>query len=458
MKELLLSLSAFLLAFAASVQAFADDQYIRISNVSMLHDGDEVIVVSAKYGVAMSKFQTNKNKRLMPCAISVVDDNLTVSALNDSVAVFTLNQYSGKWRLYNEEKGWLYAPRENNGELLFTTDKNPQKGSILVDFTFDDYANVFISFGIKNNKYLKYTHNSLYFARYPNEDSCDPVQLYRRLKNPIVLDDVRLSDTDDNASFLTDNKDAFARSVVVDRTFSADGGYYTLCLPFDITETDIRTVLGGAQLKCLKSVEKPNADKLMLHFLSVRSVEAGIPCLLKLPLGSADIVNPEFADKFLLAAEPTTVAMKTSGITIEFIGTYTPTVLPADGRYRFLSADGSRLVTPNAKGELKGLRAYFHFSEPVANSEFDSAGILKNISITVDGEEIHSSDATEICDVRLCDDGVGHGQQDFGYVVSGADKAIETMFTLSGVRIRSSVKDLKPGIYITGNGRKIVVK
>lgn len=456
MKELLLSLSAFLLAFAASVQAFADDQYIRISNVSMLHDGDEVIVVSAKYGVAMSKFQTSTY--VEPCRIAIADDLLTASALNDSVAVFTLNQYSGKWRLYNEERGWLYAPSKNNGYLLFTNDKNTKSGSsILTDIKFDDYANVLVSFSVSGYEYLKYRHQTLRFARYQYADSNDHIQLYRRLKNPKIIERLPINESGDGAEFDPDN-DIFAHSVVVDRTFSADGGYYTLCLPFDITETDIRTVLGGAQLKCLKSVEKPNADKLMLHFLSVRSVEAGIPCLLKLPLGSADIVNPEFADKFLLAAEPTTVAMKTSGITIEFIGTYTPTVLPADGRYRFLSADGSRLVTPNAKGELKGLRAYFHFSEPVANSEFDSAGILKNISITVDGEEIHSSDATEICDVRLCDDGVGHGQQDFGYVVSGADKALETMFTLSGVRIRSSVKDLKPGIYITGNGRKIVVK
>lgn len=457
MKELLLSLSAFLLAFAASVQAFADDQYIRISNVSMLHDGDEVIVVSAKYGVAMSKFQTNKYPKLKPCTISIADDNLIASALNDSVAVFTLNKYSGKWRLYNEEKGWLYAPSVSNNDLMFTSDKTPSKGSVLTNITFDDYANVFISFDIKNNEYLKYTHNSLYFARYPNEDSCDHIQLYRRLKNPKIIERLPISESGDGAEYDADD-DIFAHSIVVERTFRADGGYYTLCLPFDITETDVRTVLGGAQLKCLKSVEKPNADKLMLHFLSVRSVEAGIPCLLKLPLGSADIVNPEFADKFLLAAEPTTVAMKTSGVAINFIGTYTPAVLPADGRYRFLSADGSRLVTPNAEGELKGLRAYFHFSEPVANSDFDSAGILKNISITVDGEEISPSSATAICDVRLWDDGVGHGQQDFGCVISGADKAIETMFTLSGVRIRSSVKDLKPGIYITGNGRKIVVK
>lgn len=456
MKELLLSLSAFLLAFAASVQAFADDQYIRISNVSMLHDGDEVIIVSAKYGVAMSKFQTNKY--VEPCRIAIADDSLTASALNDSVAVFTLNKYSGKWRLYNEEKGWLYAPSKSNGDLLFTKDKNTKSGSsVLTDITFDDYANVLVSFSVSDYAYLKYRHQTLRFARYRYADSNDHIQLYRRLKNPKIIERLPISESGDGAEYDADD-DIFAHSIVVERTFRADGGYYTLCLPFDITETDVRTVLGGAQLKCLKSVEKPNADKLMLHFLSVRSVEAGIPCLLKLPLGSADIVNPEFADKFLLAAEPTTVAMKTSGVAINFIGTYTPAVLPADGRYRFLSADGSRLVTPNAEGELKGLRAYFHFSEPVANSDFDSAGILKNISITVDGEEISPSSATAICDVRLWDDGVGHGQQDFGCVISGADKAIETMFTLSGVRIRSSVKDLKPGIYITGNGRKIVVK
>lgn len=455
MKELLLSLSAFLLAFAASVQAFADDQYIRISNVSMLHDGDEVIIVSAKYGVAMSKFLTNKY--VEPCRIAIAADSLTASALNDSVAVFTLNKSSDKWRLYNEEKGWLYAPNTSNSDLTFTSDKNPKKGSVLTNITFDDYANVFISFGVKNNEYLKYRHQTLRFARYQYADSNDHIQLYRRLKNPKIIERLPISESGDGTDYDADD-DVFAHSVVVDRTFSADGGYYTLCLPFDITETDARTVLGGAQLKCLKSVEKPNADKLIMHFLSVRSVEAGTPCLLKLPLGSADIVSPEFADKFLLATEPTTVTMKTSGITIEFIGTYTPTILPADGRYRFLSADGSRLVTPNADGELKGLRSYFRFSEPVANSDFDSAGILKNISIAIDGEEVLPNGATAICDVRLRDDGVGQGQQDLDCVVSGADQAVGTIFTLSGAHIRSSVKDLKPGMYVTSNGRKIVVK
>ena len=93
-------------------------------------------------------------------------------------------------------------------------------------------------------------------------------------------------------------------------------------------------------------------------------------------------------NKFRLATKPSVMSSLRSSGHFKFIGTYDPTLIPADGRYRFVSADGTDLVPPNAEGNLKGLRAYFLLPEPYATCEFDSNGKPRAVVIAVDGAEL----------------------------------------------------------------------
>ena len=81
---------------------------------------------------------------------------------------------------------------------------------------------------------------------------------------------------------------------------------------------------------------------------------------------------------------PVTLTGKISSGSFKFVGTYDPVLLPADGHYRFVGADGKQLVTPNAEGNLKGLRAYFFMPSLYDNCKYDSNGKPRSVRISMD--------------------------------------------------------------------------
>ena len=72
-----------------------------------------------------------------------------------------------------------------------------------------------------------------------------------------------------------------------------------------------------------------------------------------------DIIDPVFFNREIEAAEPKVVIVSVNDNSYDFKGTFSPKNLPANGITRFISSDGTRLVTPNGEGSLKAMRAYF---------------------------------------------------------------------------------------------------
>lgn len=427
----------FAIIAGANGQTSSDVKYMRVADVSLLRDGDEVVVASAAHGVAMSRFQ--KLKYAVPCSVDIADDGMMLTCPSDSVAVFRLTKYSGGWRLHNEQNGWLYAPNASSSDIAYSKSKS-EKGS-LVEFAFTSEADALLAFSVSNYKYLKYRNQTQRFARYQYASSNDAVQLYRRLVNPTVIDNLTIGEEGGVGDMALSCQDAFVSNVCIDRSFSADGGYYTVCLPFDLTENDINTTFGGAQFKRLSSVEKVGDNKLVLHFLTVRSTSAGVPYLLKLNAAtSQDVVLPIVARKFISAAAPSEVSVKASEQIVSFVGTYDPVAIPADGRYRFVSADGSRFVTPASEGMLKGLRAYVVMPSPCANVDFDSAAKKLVVAVADDGVELSPAETTAVGALLL----PSQGRQ-------------SPVYNLSGQHVGYDVKSLAPGVYVSG-GRKIVIR
>lgn len=363
----------------------ATAKYMHISDPSFLRDGDEIIIVSKDNGVAMSRYQNAKKDYMLPCLIKLSkEDELELATCEtDSMAVFKVKKITGGWRLKDSRCGWLSASTKSSYSLMFQKRETEKTNEI--DIKFSDEGNAHISFlKFRKEDHIDYKPDSERFARYGGYGH-GKVQIYRRLVNAVVVESLTFGESGGNADIASYYQDAYVRNVTIDRTFRADGGCYTLCLPFGLTESDIRTAFPGMQFKQLQNVEEVDDDNVVYHFLTVNSTVAGEPYLVQFLNGvTKDVVKPVVKNKFILAAEPATLTGNISSGSVKFVGTYDPVLLPADGHYRFVGADGKQLVTPNAEGNLKGLRAYFFMPSLYDNCKYDSSGKLRSVRISTD--------------------------------------------------------------------------
>lgn len=362
----------------------ATAKYMHISDPSFLRDGDEIIIVSKDNGVAMSRYQNAKKDYMLPCLIKLSkEDELELATCEtDSMAVFKVKKITGGWRLKDSRCGWLSASTKSSYSLMFQERETEKTNEI--DIKFSDEGNAHISFlKFRKEDHIDYKPDSERFARYGGYGH-GKVQIYRRLVNAVVVESLTFGESGGNADIASYYQDAYVRNVTIDRTFRADGGCYTLCLPFGLTESDIRTAFQGMQFKQLQNVEVDD-DNVVYHFLSVKSTVAGEPYLVQFLNGvTKDVVKPVVKNKFILAAKPATLTGKLSLGNFLFVGTYDPVLLPADGHYRFVGADGKQLVTPNAEGNFKGLRAYFFMPNLYDNCKYDSNGKPRSVRISMD--------------------------------------------------------------------------
>ena len=234
--------------------------------------------------------------------------------------------------------------------------------------------------------------------------------------NPIVLDE-----STNNTTIISENNDKTVDVNLV-RTFIADGGWYTLCLPFAVSNDQLATVFGeGVRVESLTAARKETDGTSTLVFTAVSNgVEAGKAYLVK-PTKTAD--NPVFSGVTLSSAAPQSTEV--DGYT--FVGTYSLTHLdPTNKNYRLLGgSDGLGLyrIAAGDATSLKGTRGYFVF--PSDGQQAAEAKVA--VSVPTD---IHS--------------------------IIGVEKVKEGIYTLQGVKIEHA-DHLPAGVYIN-NGKKILVK
>lgn len=232
---------------------------------------------------------------------------------------------------------------------------------------------------------------------------------------------VTLNQDSDNTTIISDNNGKTV-DVNLDRKFTADGGWYTLCLPFAVSNDQLATVFGdGVRVESLTAARKETDGTTTLVFTTVSGgVEAGKAYLVK-PTETAE--NPVFSGVTLSSATPQPTEV--GGYT--FVGTYGLTHLdPTNANYRLLGGnDGLGLyrIAADDATNLKGTRGYFVF--PSDGQQAAEAKVA--VSVPTD---IHS--------------------------IIGVEKVKEGIYTLQGVKIEH-VDHLPAGVYIS-NGKKILVK
>ena len=191
-------------------------------------------------------------------------------------------------------------------------------------------------------------------------------------------------------------------NLTLKRTTYADGDWETICLPFDLTDTQVTTAFGAGT----KIAKLNGSEGETLKFITVTAIEAGKPYLF-IPTNA--ITTVDFANVDLV---PATTPVTEAGLT--FTGILEPTKI-AQGDF-FIAANN--MLTPSdGNGTLKAFRTYF-------KNEGGNAKVF-----------VVDDVATGI--VRA----------------DGTVETLENVYTLSGVRVNKPTR----GLYII-NGKKTVIK
>lgn len=194
------------------------------------------------------------------------------------------------------------------------------------------------------------------------------VYIYKQL--PLSITPSLTLETSKSLSETVKDKDITGKvipSIKIDRRFDADGGWYTICLPFSLTADDINKQFKGAEFQDFNGVEQQDKT-INLKFKKVTTTEAGKPYLIK-PTENITAADLTFNNKLIEQTTPVDVNHKLdsdANKTFTFKGVFSPFTANSEElaykNIKFLSGiKGLDLVSPNGTGTMKCYRAYFVF-------------------------------------------------------------------------------------------------
>lgn len=361
-KKRIENLIVTLIAVFISLPTYADDNantsnvYKLVTNVSELtDDGTLFIIANKEKGTALCK-DFNKLK-------AGAKNMVEMQPYGD---FFIINENVATFRLYKTSSGYQFqlVPYDDptNGFLsidgsrpcLRSRSKNEMKIEInnkegKAKARRQDPAK---NLGIVSNN-IKFDDNQFIY-----------VYIYKSITPSLTLE------TSKSLSETVKDKDVTGKvipSINIDRKFIADGGWYSICLPFSLTETDIKNQFKGAMFQGFYGVEQHDKT-INLKFKKVTTTEAGKPYLIK-PTENITAADLTFNNKQIEQTTPVDVSYKLgsdANKTFTFKGVFSPFTADseelADKNIKFLSGvKGLDLVSPNDTGTMKCYRAYFVF-------------------------------------------------------------------------------------------------
>ena len=436
-KKRIENLIVTLIAVFISLPTYADDNantsnvYKLVTNVSELTtDGTLFIIANKEKGTALCKNFYTLNKS---------HDNLVEMQpygdffiINEKIATFKLE----------------IVGKDNDKKYLFQLE--PYKDSYGNSGYLSCLANYQLSLQSKSNSYIDvkeidnkgkaylrrqspaanlgfYNKNTIHFIN----DYTKYVYIYKSITPSLTLE------TSKSLSETVKDKDITGKvpSIKIDRSFIADGGWYTICLPFSLTEDDIKKQFKGAVFQCFNGVEQQDKT-INLKFKKVTTTEAGKPYLIK-PIKDITAADLTFINKQIEQTTPVDVSYmleSDANKTFTFKGVFSPFTADseelADKNIKFLSGvKGLDLVSPNGTGTMKCYRAYFVFP--------GKKGIVETEAKITNHDE-----ATTVQPVKRQDAETGH-----------------VVFSISGQKVAKvkNASQLPKGVYII-NKKRIMVK
>lgn len=340
-------------------EADSQETYTCVHDAATLEDGDVVVIANAGYGYALGKQQNTNNRQGVK--VEIVDEQLTP---NEEVQLIMLKKQNDTWALGVGDEKWLCATETKSAQLKTTSKMNEYalanisveaaSGNACIDFTGPHAKNMV----------MRFSHTSKVFNCYTSLTSVDSLQIYRRTR---IIPSLALTDDGtDLTPVITKAKGTTVQRVTLNRHFVADGGWHTLCLPFNLTAQDIKEVMGGAEVAEFYAVTMEADGALTLGFRPVTNTLAGHPYLVRM---AREVEQCVFENKQIASAQPVPVTLTTAdGSEYTFQGIYAPTRLQGTD-YRFLRSDGASFAVPNGEGKVDATRAYFVFSLPIESAQ-----------------------------------------------------------------------------------------
>lgn len=436
-KKRIENLIVTLIAVFISLPTYADDNentsnvYKLVTNVSELTtDGTLFIIANKEKGKALCKNFYTLNKS---------HDNLVEMQpygdffiINEKIATFKLE----------------IVGKDNDKKYLFQLE--PYKDSYGNSGYLSCLANYQLSLQGKSNSYIYlkkidnegkaylrrqdpaanlgfYNKNTIHFIN----DYTKYVYIYKSITPSLTLE------TSKSLSETVKDKDITGKvpSIKIDRSFVADGGWYTICLPFSLTEDDIKKQFKDAVFQRFNGVEQQDKT-INLKFKKVTTTEAGKPYLIK-PIKDITAADLTFINKQIEKTTPVDVSYmleSDANKTFTFKGVFSPFTADseelADKNIKFLSGEkGLELVSPNGTGTMKCYRAYFVFPG-------------KKVIVETEAKITNHDEATTVQPVKRQEAETEH-----------------VVFSISGQKVAKvkNASQLPKGVYII-NKKRIMVK
>lgn len=372
-KKRIENLIVTLIAVFISLPTYADDNantsnvYKLVTKVSELTaDGTLFIIANKENGKALCKdFYKKGTKDPNMVEMQPYGDCFII---NENVATFRLFKTSDGYQFqlvpYHEPTNGFLS---NDGSKLclrsrtysvMTIKSIKEEGK--VDFRSKSPA---ANLGFASNKFIF------------NNDYNKYIYIYKSITPSLTLE------TSKSLSETVKDKDITGKvipSIKIDRSFVADGGWYTICLPFSLTEDDIKNQFKGAVFQGFNGVKQQDKT-INLKFKKVTTTEAGKPYLIK-PKEDITAADLTFINKLIEQTTPVDVSYmlgSDANKTFTFKGVFSPFTADseelADKNIKFLSGKkGLDLVSPNGTGTMKCYRAYFVFPGKKGNVETEA--------------------------------------------------------------------------------------
>ena len=214
----------------------------------------------------------------------------------------------------------------------------------------------------------------------PNRAGSNTLKLWNRRSGGTQIGtaetiNIKLSLSDNkNNNTAVDNNDGVITDVILDgRTLYKDGGWNTICLPFDVTLAG--SPLDGAIARTLAETTL-DGTTLNLNFAEpVTMLTAGTPYLIKWDKADGyvdddahNIVSPTFT--------AVTIAKGTNPVTtsyVNFVGTYDYQSFTEDNRSILFVGSENKLYWPQTGAWIGGQRAYFQLNNGLTAADVSGA-------------------------------------------------------------------------------------
>ena len=428
-KKRIENLIVTLIAVFISLPTYADDNantsnvYKLVTNVSELtDDGTLFIIANKEKGKALCKDFYKKGTK---------DPNMV--EMQPYGDCFIINENVATFRLFKTSDGYQFQlvpyHEPTNGFLSIDGSKlclRSRTYSVMTIKSINEEGKVdFRSKSPAAN--LGFASNKFIF----DNDYNKYVYIYKSITPSLTLE------TSKSLSETVKDKDITGKvpSIKIDRPFVADGGWYSICLPFSLTADDINKQFKGAEFQEFNGVEQQDKT-INLKFKKVTTTEAGKPYLIK-PIKDITAADLTFINKLIEQTTPVDVNHKLdsdANKTFTFKGVFSPFTANseelADKNIKFLSGvKGLDLVSPNGTGTMRCYRAYFVFPGKKGNVETEA-------KIT------NHDEATAVQPVKRQEAETEH-----------------VVFSISGQKVAKvkNASQLPKGVYII-NKRRIMVK